>query len=82
MVSLGIEFSLPDFIGPYTWYKKLESRGKTTLMPLRGGKEVTVLPPDRYRDRFRKAMDENFLMVPGTTCVSCSLVAVPHADNH
>ncbi|KAJ3039702.1 1-phosphatidylinositol-3-phosphate 5-kinase [Rhizophlyctis rosea] len=53
-----------DFIGPYTWYKKLESRGKTTLMPLRGGKEVTVLPPDRYRDRFRKAMDENFLMVP------------------
>ncbi|KAJ3289004.1 1-phosphatidylinositol-3-phosphate 5-kinase [Borealophlyctis nickersoniae] len=53
-----------DFIGPYTWYKKLESRGKTTLAPLRGGKDPTVLPPDRYRDRFRNAMDQNFLMVP------------------
>ncbi|KAJ3294861.1 hypothetical protein HDU76_006913, partial [Blyttiomyces sp. JEL0837] len=50
-----------DFIGPYTWYKKLETRGKSTL---RGGKETTVIPPDQYGDRFRKAMDQYFLIVP------------------
>ncbi|KAI9096064.1 hypothetical protein DFS34DRAFT_151759 [Phlyctochytrium arcticum] len=52
-----------DFIGPYTWYKILETRAKTTLnaalgAALRGGtggKDVTVLPPEQYRDRFRKA---------------------------
>ncbi|KNC99530.1 uncharacterized protein SPPG_04921 [Spizellomyces punctatus DAOM BR117] len=54
-----------DFIGPYTWYKILETRAKTTLnAALKGGKDVTVLPPDQYRDRFRKAMEQNFLMVP------------------
>ncbi|KAJ3189277.1 hypothetical protein HDU85_002905 [Gaertneriomyces sp. JEL0708] len=54
-----------DFIGPYTWYKILETRAKTTLnAALKGGKDVTVIPPDMYRDRFRKAMDQNFLMVP------------------
>lgn len=26
---------------------------------------VTVIPPDKYRDRFRRAMDYNFLVVPG-----------------
>jgi hypothetical protein len=53
-----------DFIGSYTWYKRLETRGKVTL---RGsaGKEVTVIPPVQYGERFRKAMDQYFLMVPG-----------------
>ncbi|KAJ3195191.1 hypothetical protein HK101_000901 [Irineochytrium annulatum] len=50
-----------DFIGPYTWYKRMETRGKVTL---RGGKECTVLPPEQYGERFRKAMDQYFLMVP------------------
>lgn len=55
-----------DFIGPYTWYKTLETRAKTTLnAAVRGGKGVTVLPPGMYGDRFRKAMEQNFLMVPG-----------------
>ncbi|KAI8848289.1 hypothetical protein BC829DRAFT_443950 [Chytridium lagenaria] len=49
-----------DFIGPYTWYKRIENRGKTTLR----GRECTVLPPDQYGERFRKAMDQYFLMVP------------------
>ncbi|KAJ1553076.1 hypothetical protein HK405_009026, partial [Cladochytrium tenue] len=52
-----------DFIGPYTWYKRLETRSKTTL---KGGREdaVTVIPPEQYADRFRRALDQYFLMVP------------------
>ncbi|KAG0261040.1 hypothetical protein BGZ95_004303 [Linnemannia exigua] len=51
-----------DFIGAYTWYKRIESRGKTTL---RGAKDnVTVLPPQQYKTRFREAMERYFLAVP------------------
>ncbi|KAF9159386.1 hypothetical protein DFQ26_006596 [Actinomortierella ambigua] len=51
-----------DFIGAYTWYKRIESKGKTTL---RGAKDsVTVLPPHQYRTRFRQAMEQYFLAVP------------------
>ncbi|KAI8905141.1 hypothetical protein EDD86DRAFT_212309 [Gorgonomyces haynaldii] len=55
-----------DFIGPWTWYKLVETSSKSTMssMNIRNGKHVTVLPPDLYRDRFNKAMDENFLFVP------------------
>jgi hypothetical protein len=52
-----------DFIGAYTWYKRIESKGKTTL---RGAKDnVTVLPPQQYKTRFREAMERYFLAVPG-----------------
>ncbi|KAF9985260.1 hypothetical protein BGZ75_003209, partial [Mortierella antarctica] len=51
-----------DFIGAYTWSKRIESRGKTTL---RGAKDnVTVLPPQQYKARFREAMERYFLAVP------------------
>ncbi|KAF8940640.1 hypothetical protein BGZ58_005376 [Dissophora ornata] len=51
-----------DFIGAYTWYKRIESKGKTTL---RGTKDnVTVLPPQQYKTRFREAMERYFLAVP------------------
>ncbi|KAF9959156.1 hypothetical protein BGZ72_010191 [Mortierella alpina] len=51
-----------DFIGAYTWSKRIESRGKTTL---RGAKDnVTVLPPQQYKTRFREAMERYFLAVP------------------
>ncbi|KAG0355477.1 hypothetical protein BGZ54_001138 [Gamsiella multidivaricata] len=51
-----------DFIGAYTWYKRIESKGKTTL---RGAKDnVTVLPPQQYKTRFREAMERYFLSVP------------------
>ncbi|KAG0195729.1 hypothetical protein BGX28_000733, partial [Mortierella sp. GBA30] len=50
------------FIGAYTWSKRIESRGKTTL---RGAKDsVTVLPPQQYKTRFREAMERYFLSVP------------------
>ncbi|CAG8515932.1 7915_t:CDS:2 [Funneliformis mosseae] len=51
-----------DFIGAYTLYKKIENRGKTIG---RNAKEVTVLPPDQYKDRFRDSIDQYFLAVPG-----------------
>ncbi|KAG0266133.1 hypothetical protein BG011_003120 [Mortierella polycephala] len=51
-----------DFIGAYTWSKRIESKGKTTL---RGAKDnVTVLPPQQYKSRFRMAMERYFLAVP------------------
>ncbi|KAG0054758.1 hypothetical protein BGZ83_010541 [Gryganskiella cystojenkinii] len=51
-----------DFIGAYTWYKRIESKGKTTL---RGAKDnVTVLPPQQYKTRFREAIEGYFLAVP------------------
>ncbi|CAB4426141.1 unnamed protein product [Rhizophagus irregularis] len=50
-----------DFIGTYTWYKKIENRGKTIG---RNPKEVTVLPPDQYKDRFRNSIDQYFSAVP------------------
>ncbi|KAJ3208381.1 hypothetical protein HDU67_006776 [Dinochytrium kinnereticum] len=61
-----------DFIGPYTWYKRIENRGKTTLR----GRECTVLPPDQYGERFRKAMDQYFLMVPD------KWIKIPGQDNN
>ena len=52
-----------DFIGAYTWYKRIESKGKTTL---RGAKDnVTVLPPQQYMTRFQQAMEQYFIAVPG-----------------
>ena len=52
-----------DFIGSFTLYKQIEAKGKTIL----GGtaENVTVLHPLRYRDRFKKAIDQYFLVVPG-----------------
>lgn len=51
-----------DFIGAYTWYKKLESKSKSTLQPR---KEVTVVPPDQYKQRFCREVGDYFIPVPG-----------------
>lgn len=58
----GTIFFHLDFIGAFTWYKKIESKGKSTLQR---HKEVTVLPPEQYKARFRDAMEQYFLAVPG-----------------
>ncbi|CAG8467606.1 2144_t:CDS:10 [Racocetra fulgida] len=50
-----------DFIGEYTLYKKIESRGKTLG---RNAKEVTVIPPDQYKDRFRDSIEQYFFAIP------------------
>ncbi|KAF9989278.1 1-phosphatidylinositol-3-phosphate 5-kinase, partial [Entomortierella chlamydospora] len=49
-----------DSIGTYAGYKRIESKGKTTL---RGAKDsVTVLPPQQYKTRFKEAMERYFLV--------------------
>ncbi|KAI9204601.1 uncharacterized protein BJ171DRAFT_423957 [Polychytrium aggregatum] len=57
-----------DIIGTYTWYKKLESRGKLALA--NDKESVTVLPPVEYARRFRESIESYFLMVPGECALS------------
>ncbi|KAG0191355.1 hypothetical protein DFQ28_000368 [Apophysomyces sp. BC1034] len=41
---------------------KIENKGKTTF--LQPKKEVTVVPPDQYKERFCREMDDYFIAVP------------------
>lgn len=50
-----------DFIGTFTWFKKLESTSKSALQP---HKEVTVLSPNRYKARFCETILDYFLGIP------------------
>lgn len=54
-----------DFMRQYTWDKHLETWVKTSGI-LGGPKNAqpTVISPDQYKKRFRKAMTTYFLMVP------------------
>ncbi|KAI8977767.1 hypothetical protein BD414DRAFT_517021 [Trametes punicea] len=52
---------LVDTIGSYTFAKTLEYKAKQGL---NAGKEVTVVPPHEYQERFVSAMDEYFLACP------------------
>ncbi|XP_057504407.1 1-phosphatidylinositol-3-phosphate 5-kinase FAB1B-like isoform X2 [Actinidia eriantha] len=54
-----------DFMRQYTWDKNLETWVKSSCI-LGGPKNAspTVIPPNRYKKRFRKAMTTYFLMVP------------------
>lgn len=66
--------------GSYSFAKTLEYKAKQGLnnnLIVGGNKEVTVMPPGEYRDRFVKAIDSYFLACPGT-CVllSCCLVLI------
>jgi 1-phosphatidylinositol-3-phosphate 5-kinase len=51
-----------DTIGSYTFAKTLEYKAKQGL---NSGKQVTVVPPDEYRKRFVRSMDDYFLPCPG-----------------
>jgi hypothetical protein len=66
--------SLTDFIGAYTWYKKLENRSKSTLQPR---KEVTVVPPDQYKLRFCREVCDYFVPVPGIFMICGYLYSKP-----
>jgi hypothetical protein len=59
-----------DFIGTYNWYKRIESRGKSTLRLTGNSQSVTVVPPEQYKTRFRDAMEQYFLSVPGKYSVT------------
>ncbi|KAI0643396.1 hypothetical protein C8Q79DRAFT_1074629 [Trametes meyenii] len=52
---------LVDTIGSYTFAKTLEYKAKQGL---NSGKEVTVVPPNEYQERFVSAMDNYFLACP------------------
>ena len=54
-----------DFMRQYTWDKHLETWVKTSTI-LGGDKNVspTVISPQQYKKRFRKAMTAYFIMVP------------------
>ena len=53
-----------DFIRTFTWDKKLESWVKETGIFGGSGREPTIITPNQYRERFRQAMDNYFLMIP------------------
>lgn len=48
--------------GSYTFAKTLEYKAKQGL---NSSKEVTVVPPNEYQERFVNAMDDYFLACPG-----------------
>lgn len=54
-----------DFVRQYTWDKHLENWVKTSGI-LGGSKNTspTVISPQQYKKRFRKAMTAYFVMVP------------------
>lgn len=54
-----------DYLRQYTWDKQLETWVKATGF-LGGSKDVlpTIISPDQYKKRFRKAMSKYFLALP------------------
>lgn len=56
-----IACGLVDTIGSYTFAKTLEYKAKQGL---KSGKEVTVVPPAEYQERFVNALDEYFVACP------------------
>ena len=55
--------------GSYTFAKTLEYKAKQGLHS-GTGKEITVMPPNEYQDRFVTAMENYFLACPGTSTSS------------
>lgn len=55
---------LVDTIGSYTFAKTLEYKAKQGLSG-NSGREITVIPPAEYRDRFVTAMESYFIACPG-----------------
>ncbi|KAI9635199.1 phosphatidylinositol-4-phosphate 5-kinase [Dioszegia hungarica] len=54
---------LVDAVGSYGLFKNLESIGKVALNRGREG-EVTIIPPDQYRERFETALRSYFTACP------------------
>ncbi|TFY60913.1 hypothetical protein EVJ58_g4840 [Rhodofomes roseus] len=71
-----IACGLVDTIGSYTFAKTLEYKAKQNL---NAGKEVTVVPPHEYQERFVNAMDEYFLACPDKWSRPLDDTRVPHS---
>jgi hypothetical protein len=55
-----------DTIGSYTFAKTLEYKAKG--LSGKEGKNITVVPPHEYQERFVSSLDSYFMACPGT-CV-------------
>ena len=54
-----------DFLRQYTWDKMLETYVKSSAIVGGGGSaNPTVISPDQYKKRFRKAMASYFVLIP------------------
>ena len=53
-----------DTIGSYTFAKTLEYKAKG--LSGKEGKNITVVPPHEYQERFVSALDSYFMACPGT----------------
>ena len=72
-----------DFMRQYTWDKHLETWVKASGI-LGGPKNAqpTVISPKQYKKRFRKAMQNYFLMVPDQWSPTMEIFCPPsHADS-
>lgn len=67
---------LVDTIGSYTFAKTLEYKAKQGLQ---SGKEVTVMPPAEYQERFTSALEGYFVACPGSSNAKSTLPQ-GHAD--
>ncbi|PCH34847.1 hypothetical protein WOLCODRAFT_139614 [Wolfiporia cocos MD-104 SS10] len=70
-----IACGLVDTIGSYTFAKTLEYKAKQNL---NAGKEVTVVPPYEYQERFVSAMDDYFLACPDKWSRPLDDSRIPH----
>ena len=77
--------SFPEFrpliitlVGSYTFAKTLEHKAKQGL---NAGKEVTVVPPQDYQERFMNAMDNYFVACPGEQPRLTQSMYVSHIAN-
>lgn len=61
-----IHCGLVDTIGSYTFAKTLEYKAKG--LSGKEGKNITVVPPHEYQERFVSSLDSYFMACPGT-CV-------------
>ncbi len=58
-----IHCGLVDTIGSYTFAKTLEYKAKG--LSGKEGKNITVVPPHEYQERFVSALDSYFMACPG-----------------
>lgn len=72
-----------DFMRQYTWDKHLETWVKASGI-LGGPKNAspTVISPDQYKKRFRKAMTTYFLMVPDQWSPPMIIPGEPLSDHN
>jgi 1-phosphatidylinositol-3-phosphate 5-kinase len=58
-----IHCGLVDTIGSYTFAKTLEYKAKG--LSGKEGKDITVIPPHEYQERFVSALESYFMACPG-----------------